>query len=77
MSIAQRKNPYHMSKFKNALLTVLVLALHTCKKFSKIYLDIHSRDKSVKNGIFDVVTSCFEFDMLIYFLRKYFLMPCY
>ena len=52
--------------FQNALLSVLVLALHTLKKFSKKYLDIHSRGKSDKNGIFDVVTSCFIFEKYVF-----------
>ena len=35
------------------------------KKFSKNYLDIYSRVKSDKNGIFDIVTSCSKFDKFI------------
>ena len=67
MLIKQRQNhnlkpQYHTSQqeiaiFKKALLFVLVLALQTSKKFSKKYLDKHSRGKSDKNDIFDV-TSC-------------------
>ena len=44
------------------------------KSFQK-YLDIHSRGKSDKNGIFDVVTSCSIFDNI--FFEEYFLMSCY
>ena len=36
------------------------------KKVFKKYLDIHSRDKSDKNGIFDVATSCSIFDKYIF-----------
>ena len=36
------------------------------KKFSKKYLDKHSRGKSDKNDIFDVVTSCSIFDKYIF-----------
>ena len=46
-------------------MSVLVLALHT-KKLSKKYLDIHSRGKSDKNGIFDIVKSCSIFDEYIF-----------
>ena len=36
------------------------------RKFLKIYIDIHSQDKSGnKNDIFDVVTSCSTFDNYI------------
>ena len=43
------------------------------KSFQK-YLDIHSRDKSEKNDIFDVVASCSMFDD---FFEDYVLMSCY
>ena len=42
------------------------------KKFSKKILDIHSRGKSDKNGVFDVVTSCSLFDKYM-FLKNTFL----
>ena len=36
------------------------------KKVFKKYLDIHYRSKNVKNGIFDVVTSCSIVDYYIF-----------
>ena len=46
------------------------------KKVFKKYIDIHSRGKSDKNGIFDVVTSYSIFDKYIFF-EEYFKMSCY
>ena len=45
-----------------ALLSVLIIGLAYMKKVFKKYLDIYSRGKSDKNGIFDVVTSYSIFD---------------
>ena len=45
------------------------------KKVFKNYLDIHSRGKSDKNGIFDIVASFSIFDKYIF--EEYFLMYFY
>ena len=50
-----------------ALLSVLIIGLAYMKKVFQKYLDIYSRGKSDKNGIFDVVTSNSIFDEYIFF----------
>ena len=62
--------------FQNSLLSVLVLALHTLKTFSKLSRHTFPRQKSDKNGAFDVMTSCSIFDRYIFF-KEYFLMSFY
>ena len=65
------KTPYHtpQQKYANFIKCTFVCTgsgLAYIKKFSKKNLDIHSRGKSDKNGIFDVVTSCSRFDKFIF-----------
>ena len=53
-------------KFLKCTFVCTVIGLAYTKKVFKIYLDIHSRGKSDKNGIFDVVTSFSIFDKYIF-----------